>query len=84
MKLTSIVAAAVTGAAILTGVAAANWYSPYYFVEYYSDATLTEKVGQDFQSCTYWGQIINNYIGEQTPYQTQELIGYCQAGGDID
>ena len=83
MKLALAIAFA--GLTALTGsVAVANMASPYYFVEYYSDATLTEKVGQDFQGCTYYGQIVNNYIGQQTQYSTRELIGYCQPGGDIN
>lgn len=83
MKL-AITLACASVVAVTSSVAFANWRSPYYFVEYYSDATLTEKVGQNFQGCTYWGQIVNNFIGQQTQYSTQELVGYCQAGGDID
>ena len=84
MKVSRTLLGALAGVVVATGVAAASWYSPYYYVQYYSDASLTVEVGSDVQGCMPSGQIINNFRGQQTQFYTQDLIGYCQPGGDIN
>jgi len=84
MKLPIKIASAVAGVVLVAGLAAASWNSPYYYVQYFSDASLTVQVGSDVQGCMPSGQTVNNYHGQQTQFYTTDLIGYCQPGGDIN
>jgi len=75
---------AVATAATLTGLAFAKPYQYYYYTLYYSDASLSQQVGSNYQICHYGGLITNEYSGQVTPHSEVIFQGRCYQGGDLD
>ena len=83
-KLILATAGAIASVGVLAAASMATSPSPYYVYTYFSDATLTQQVGQNFQTCAYSGVIQDNVTGTVTSYWERDLLGYCTPGGDLN
>lgn len=67
----------------LPAPALANHGEPIYRINFYSDSSYQELVGQDVGYCIYYGAAYS-HVGQNTAYVTYEHIGYCAPGGDYE